>query len=571
MFVPRTDHVSTSSPSNRSGGLLREGEKAGEANGKGKPSDQVTLQWPASVPATGPHSVAIREGLEQVFKQVLVLKESLLPNTRVEIRKGVEMAHLVISKMAKDVDKVHFIDENLWEAARRKDQNNSRSTKRNDLLEEIQSFKETPREKQDMGKLKELLRKDWPQDAFQATKVKIGNPIAESQGENLAFWLGGDTKGRKALLDIARGILPEVATLVSDGSVVGGFQIIETLTRLRGQESDVKERNLYLVEGETTEDLVKRLGEMLEDGKGKKLFIAASHGGLTGNLRKLVELGSRGEEVFFIIPAGTKLSGIQSQGRSKEQQQEQQGTVRVESENLSYAEISKIIKETVNLEEIGVGVKSLRKTKKDNLVIVTEKKECANTLKNAIESNVQSKIADMKIAVGGEKSTIMIRDIEGSVSQEEVMEAIQKETKSTSALEIKMSKNWRGSLTAEISMNKDEAKKLIEVGKIKIGWSVCRVKNKIILNRCYGCLRMGHSWFECRSVPLRLFFLWGYLKERVYREKPRTLHELKEAITEEIRRIPWAMLGRVATIFISRLDSCITADGRHMLDVNFRT
>ncbi|KAI5693638.1 hypothetical protein M8J75_002862 [Diaphorina citri] len=67
------------------------------------------------------------------------------------------------------------------------------------------------------------------------------------------------------------------------------------------------------------------------------------------------------------------------------------------------------------------------------------------------------------------------------------------------------------------------------------------------------------------------FFLWGYLRERVYREKPRTLHELKEAITEEIRRIPRAMLGRVATSFISRLDSCITADGRHMLDVNFRT
>ncbi|KAI5721907.1 hypothetical protein M8J76_000717 [Diaphorina citri] len=54
-------------------------------------------------------------------------------------------------------------------------------------------------------------------------------------------------------------------------------------------------------------------------------------------------------------------------------------------------------------------------------------------------------------------------------------------------------------------------------------------------------------------------------------EKPRTLHELKEAITEEVRRIPRAMLGRVATSFISRLDSCITADGRHMLDVNFRT
>ncbi|KAI5741731.1 hypothetical protein M8J76_016603 [Diaphorina citri] len=68
--------------------------------------------------------------------------------------------------------------------------------------------------------------------------------------------------------------------------------------------------------------------------------------------------------------------------------------------------------------------------------------------------------------------------------------------------------------------------------------------------------------------PLATFFLWGYLKERVYREKPRTLHELKEAISEEIRRIPRAVWLRASS---RDSDSCITADGRHMLDVNFRT
>ena len=30
------------------------------------------------------------------------------------------------------------------------------------------------------------------------------------------------------------------------------------------------------------------------------------------------------------------------------------------------------------------------------------------------------------------------------------------------------------------------------------------------------------------------FYLWGYLKERVYSTKPRTITELKEGITEEI-------------------------------------
>ena len=34
------------------------------------------------------------------------------------------------------------------------------------------------------------------------------------------------------------------------------------------------------------------------------------------------------------------------------------------------------------------------------------------------------------------------------------------------------------------------------------------------------------------------FFLWGYLKDRVYAGKPRTISELKSNIREKIRAIP---------------------------------
>ena len=41
------------------------------------------------------------------------------------------------------------------------------------------------------------------------------------------------------------------------------------------------------------------------------------------------------------------------------------------------------------------------------------------------------------------------------------------------------------------------------------------------------------------------FFLWGYLKPRVYTHKPRTLNDLKEAIHQEIRPIDRQLLARV--------------------------
>jgi len=39
------------------------------------------------------------------------------------------------------------------------------------------------------------------------------------------------------------------------------------------------------------------------------------------------------------------------------------------------------------------------------------------------------------------------------------------------------------------------------------------------------------------------FFLWGYLKGRVYTHKPRNLSELKEAIRQEVLTIDQQLLA----------------------------
>ena len=84
--------------------------------------------------------------------------------------------------------------------------------------------------------------------------------------------------------------------------------------------------------------------------------------------------------------------------------------------------------------------------------------------------------------------------------------------------------------------------------------------------------RFGDVLWPSRSPDLSTcdFFLWVYLKARVYTHKPRTLNYLKEAICQEIRPIDRQLLACVMDDFKKRLENCIQEDGRHLTDIIFK-
>ena len=57
------------------------------------------------------------------------------------------------------------------------------------------------------------------------------------------------------------------------------------------------------------------------------------------------------------------------------------------------------------------------------------------------------------------------------------------------------------------------------------------------------------------------YFLWGYLKERIYQNNPQTLTALKDNIRREIRMIPADMIGRVIDNFNARVGAVIRQRG----------
>lgn len=59
------------------------------------------------------------------------------------------------------------------------------------------------------------------------------------------------------------------------------------------------------------------------------------------------------------------------------------------------------------------------------------------------------------------------------------------------------------------------------------------------------------------------YFLWGHIKDRVYRTSPATLEDLKIAITQEVTAIGSEVLKRVIQNFESRVYNLVVSKGKH--------
>jgi hypothetical protein len=85
--------------------------------------------------------------------------------------------------------------------------------------------------------------------------------------------------------------------------------------------------------------------------------------------------------------------------------------------------------------------------------------------------------------------------------------------------------------------------------------------------------RFGDVNWPSRSPDLSPpdFFLWGYLKNRVYRNSPTSLQDLKNKITSEIQDINVATLRAVMQAMLKKMQECLEAEGAHLKSSIFKT
>jgi len=84
------------------------------------------------------------------------------------------------------------------------------------------------------------------------------------------------------------------------------------------------------------------------------------------------------------------------------------------------------------------------------------------------------------------------------------------------------------------------------------------------------CVRIfGHIAWPARSPELTVpnFFLWVFLKDRVFRRRIMTIQELKQAIVHEVAAIDEDLRRRMYGNFQTRLQRYIDVNGGHLPDV----
>ncbi len=168
-------------------------------------------------------------------------------------------------------------------------------------------------------------------------------------------------------------------------------------------------------------------------------------------------------------------------------------------DGVSYAEILRKIKSDSGLEELGSSVTYIRKTLKGDLLL--ELKSKAEKRADSFQSALEGVVGEMAVIQPKTHNvTIMCKDLDEVTTPEEICEALQKECgiQNLGKTNIKsMRKTRSGTQIAIICLRAQDAKTALKVGKIKVGWSVCRLREYSPIPRCYRCFHLGHMARKC--------------------------------------------------------------------------
>lgn len=171
---------------------------------------------------------------------------------------------------------------------------------------------------------------------------------------------------------------------------------------------------------------------------------------------------------------------------------------------MSYADMLKKMKEDPNLNDLSGKVARIRRTEKGDLLLELEKDVHPKELgfQSAIENSL-GRDAQIQTLTQIDEVVVEIKDIDEATTKEEVHEAITSKFEDAKDLPIKCIKSlraaYRGTQTAVVAVPISTAKVMKNEGKVRIGWVICRIREKTLPLRCFKCWQYGHMAKSCRS------------------------------------------------------------------------
>ncbi|XP_044584903.1 uncharacterized protein LOC123265282 [Cotesia glomerata] len=159
-------------------------------------------------------------------------------------------------------------------------------------------------------------------------------------------------------------------------------------------------------------------------------------------------------------------------------------------------------------EEMGLGVKAVRTARKGGLLIEFE----GSVKDRSALGNKITEVAggDVEVRHLAPTTTLVIDGMDSATTVEEVKAALAGAIGGTAdGLNVSITKpNKWGSIRAFIEARLGAAAALETLGKVKVGWLVCRIRRWERLDRCYRCHGLGHLAGSCKAGEDRSGCCW---------------------------------------------------------------
>ncbi|CAH1099091.1 unnamed protein product [Psylliodes chrysocephalus] len=348
-----------------------------------------------------------------------------------------------------------------------------------------------------------IIGRKWGRDVFKNTSVIVGNPGNPEEDENLVIVF--DPESDRQNFNMAGN--KEIGTIISGKMVErGGTAYLKKQKDLEieGSANIVEERCIIFAGGDSTEGADRalfkscyKIKEVMLKKSIKKTRMVIDAKFLTERTRKITEiaLADTNIEVEMYDMGRKNEEGWKVARRPPKRLFETQALI-IQAKGKSYADLLKEVRGKILPEEVGDSVKDLKKTRNGDLLITLNKEEDVNKFKNIITTKING---DQVKNAGDNRTLIYINDMDAITTKEDVAAAIEGIAPGAE-VEVKyMRETMGGRQMAAVLMDEAGAKIVVREGRVKIGWSSCRVREKITFEKCFKCWKMGHKAAECKG------------------------------------------------------------------------
>lgn len=163
----------------------------------------------------------------------------------------------------------------------------------------------------------------------------------------------------------------------------------------------------------------------------------------------------------------------------------------------SYADILRKVKTDTNLKDLGENVFRIRRTQKGEMLFELKNQSLSTTYKAHLETALGN---DASVRAMTQDTMLIIKHLDEITTEDEICTGVAALTNGIHPSLKWIAKGYSGTQTAGISLPTTSAITLLEIKKVKIGWSICTIKEYIQPKRCFRCMGFLHNARDCKGI-----------------------------------------------------------------------